>query len=508
MRVWVRIKIRLCFFRRLRLLYFLMKAVKKINIIVFLIWVSLISFLLYRNYTGVELRKEQILSSSFKKDTYWYDIYNGKKKIGFAATSFEKAGDEIIMKHNRELTVYKQEKENMLIESLRSLNDSNYAIKSFEFSSKLKDEKGIRVTGELDKDEMIFFLESSKKRKTHKITTEGKDFYLTATIIPVLIQKGLAPNMPTNVSLLNYIGLSLDNVRVVLEEIRPVKVGINVQSLYKFRVGDSIIWSNEKGIIIKEKYPSGIMLYSQVESFAKEYDDRVFFDYTSLPYFKSNRIISDTKALDLLRLKIKGFTLDPEIYKKSNIVLDNDILIIHKAGIKELQGTTYKLPYDKSDMIDYLSPDKWVLSDYKPLEDTGRIYARAHKNDPFLLTKYLNGYLNRLIKTQPMFGLSDSKKILKSLSGDYLEKTVMFATYARAGGLPTRLVGGLVYLNGYFYFHTWPEVWLDKWIPADPAFVQFPADVTHIPLKEGTLEDLVSIVDDLRNIKIEIMEAK
>jgi hypothetical protein len=31
--------------------------------------------------------------------------------------------------------------------------------------------------------------------------------------------------------------------------------------------------------------------------------------------------------------------------------------------------------------------------------------------------------------------------------------------------------------------------------------------VTHIPLKEGTLTDIISITDDLKNIKIEIMEA-
>ncbi|MCX5718411.1 MAG: transglutaminase domain-containing protein, partial [Nitrospirae bacterium] len=64
-----------------------------------------------------------------------------------------------------------------------------------------------------------------------------------------------------------------------------------------------------------------------------------------------------------------------------------------------------------------------------------------------------------------------------------------------------------VYKDGYFYFHTWPEVWFDKWIPVDPTLAQFPADVTHIPLKEGTLKDIISILNDLKNIKIEILEA-
>jgi hypothetical protein len=146
------------------------------------------------------------------------------------------------------------------------------------------------------------------------------------------------------------------------------------------------------------------------------------------------------------------------------------------------------------------------MSTYKPLQNTGLIYARSNKNDAFRFARYLMGYVYKLVRTRPLFFLSDSRNFLDSLSGDHLERTVMFATYARAGGLPTRLVGGLKYVNGYFYFHTWPEVWFDQWVPVDPTFVQFPADVTHIPLKGGTLEDITSIIHDLKSITIEILE--
>jgi hypothetical protein len=44
-------------------------------------------------------------------------------------------------------------------------------------------------------------------------------------------------------------------------------------------------------------------------------------------------------------------------------------------------------------------------------------------------------------------------------------------------------------------------------VPVDPTLGQFPADVTHIPLKEGTLKDITSIVNDLKSIHIEILEA-
>ncbi len=481
--------------------------VKIINVVVFCTWAVLISILLYKNYTGTQLERTEILKEHFSKETYWYDIYVGTEKVGFASTTFEKAGDEIIIKHEREMKVKKNEEEALLIEKLKSLSDSYYAIKSFEHTSYFKGEKGLKVSGEVDGDEIIFFLESPEKRKTYKTSTNGRDFYLPLTLLPVILQKNPVPFTPIQAPMLNIFNLSIDDVRVVLEEIRPIKIGINIQSLYKFRIMDSIIWSTDRGIIIKEDNPSGMTLYSQTKDIALNPAGGILFDHTSLPFFKSNKVIPDSKKLNLLKLKIKGFRIDPQLYENSFVTLENDILTIEKQDIEQLKEKTYTLPYRKDDLNEYLSPDEWVHSNYEPLQDTGRIYARKKNNDAFVFANYLTGYLYTLIRTKPMFLLADSREILKSLSGDYLERTVMFASYSRAGGLPTRLIGGLVYLNGYFYFHTWPEVWFDKWIPADPTFVQFPADVTHIPLRQGTLKDITSLIEDLKNIKIEIMEA-
>jgi hypothetical protein len=62
-------------------------------------------------------------------------------------------------------------------------------------------------------------------------------------------------------------------------------------------------------------------------------------------------------------------------------------------------------------------------------------------------------------------------------------------------------------MSGYFYFHTWPEVWFGKWIPVDPTLAQFPADAVHVPLKEGALKDITSIIESIQSIDLEILEA-
>src|SRR3990172_5658071 len=223
------------------------KTAKVINIIVFFVWAALISLLLYRDYTGTALEKPRGLKGTIDKATYWYDIYVGSKKIGFANTTIEKVGDEIIMRHEREMKVTKNGKATVLFDELRCLSDLSFSIKSFEYTSHFKDEKSIKVTGEVDSGEVIFFLESAEKRKTHKTPTNGREFYLPITFISALVQKNPVPDSVHTVPVLDFNSLSLKDLKVSLEEIRPIKAGINILSLYKFKAGNAVWWSNEKG---------------------------------------------------------------------------------------------------------------------------------------------------------------------------------------------------------------------------------------------------------------------
>ena len=481
------------------------RTLKIVNIAVFSIWIALLSLLLYRQYAGTPLEKQQAVKGGIDKATYWYDVYSGSKKVGFASYTFQWVGDEIIIKYEQEVKIKQGDREKLLIESYRCLSNSNYAIKSFEYSSHYKDEKGIKVTGEVDADAVVFFLESPEKRKTFRTSTKGKDIYLSTTFIPAIIRKNPSPHSVFTVPMLDFINLSIDDVRVVVEEIRPVKLGIQVVSYYKMRVGNQIFWCNEKGITVKEEYPGGLTLYSQTEALAKDPTDRVLFDSISLPFLRSNKIVKDAESLKLLKVRIKGFPSDAGLYDKSLVTLQHDTLFIRKDDPEDFKKKSYLLPCKDQAVRRYLQPDEWVLSDNRTLKGNALNMAAVEKNDAFRLARYLNSNLYFTVGTMPLFVLSNSLDIFKSHLGDYLERTVMFASFARAAGLPTRLIGGVVYRDGYFYFHAWPEVWFDKWVPVDPTLAQFPADVTHIPLKEGTLKDIISIVDDIKNIEIEIL---
>jgi hypothetical protein len=84
---------------------------------------------------------------------------------------------------------------------------------------------------------------------------------------------------------------------------------------------------------------------------------------------------------------------------------------------------------------------------------------------------------------------------------------------ARAAGIPARIAVGLVFVRGVqgaFYYHAWPEVYLDEgggrglWLPVDPTFNQFPADGTHLRLVRGGLDKQAAILPLIGSLKITV----
>jgi len=79
--------------------------------------------------------------------------------------------------------------------------------------------------------------------------------------------------------------------------------------------------------------------------------------------------------------------------------------------------------------------------------------------------------------------------VLRERRGECQGHAYLFAAVARAGGLPTRVVNGIVYVPEYrgFLYHTWNEVWIagEGWRPVDATFSQPRADATHVALAVG-----------------------
>ena len=81
-------------------------------------------------------------------------------------------------------------------------------------------------------------------------------------------------------------------------------------------------------------------------------------------------------------------------------------------------------------------------------------------------------------------------------------------------GIPARINVGVAYVRGAFYYHAWPEVYIDEgkgrglWLPVDPTFNQFPADATHVRLARGGLDKQAAILPMIGRAKMTVVDVE
>jgi len=86
-------------------------------------------------------------------------------------------------------------------------------------------------------------------------------------------------------------------------------------------------------------------------------------------------------------------------------------------------------------------------------------------------------------------GFASATEVLRTGRGDCSEHAVLAAAMARAVGLPSRVVTGLVHFDGVFAYHMWVEVWTgENWHGFDPTQGSGGLDATHLTLGSSSLE--------------------
>jgi transglutaminase-like putative cysteine protease len=163
------------------------------------------------------------------------------------------------------------------------------------------------------------------------------------------------------------------------------------------------------------------------------------------------------------------------------------------------------------DLARYLAPELFIES------DAPEIRAEAQKAVHGIRgtrprAEALTRYVNAIIRKKPTVSLPSAREVLRTKIGDCNEHTALFVAMSRAIGIPARVAVGLAFAHGAFYYHAWPEVYIDEggnrglWLPVDPTFNQFPADSTHLRLARGGLDKQTAIIPFIGRVKITVLE--
>lgn len=182
------------------------------------------------------------------------------------------------------------------------------------------------------------------------------------------------------------------------------------------------------------------------------------------------------------------------------------------VGEAQPAGEVDPAPYlASSAFLDHDAPAVEKLAT-EALEDAPEAAAARAES----LRAFVHGYLTaKDLGT----GFGSASEVAASRSGDCTEHSVLLAALLRAAGIPSRVVGGLLYVEEFaggreiFGYHMWTQALVDgRWLDLD-ATTPEPFDATHIALtasalgdEEGLLGASASLAAVMGTLRIEVLE--
>ena len=185
-------------------------------------------------------------------------------------------------------------------------------------------------------------------------------------------------------------------------------------------------------------------------------------------------------------------------------MLRGDTLVVTRENVTAAQ---YALPYTGADSLVRAELESTPLIQ----SDDPRILAQARRiangsTDPVEVSRRLTDWVYGALEKDVTLSVPSALQVLEARSGDCNEHTVLYVAMARAIGLPARTAVGLVHVDGRFYYHAWPEVWLgEDWYAVDPTLGQVPADASHLRFLIGGLARQVELVRLIGRLQLEVV---
>lgn len=178
----------------------------------------------------------------------------------------------------------------------------------------------------------------------------------------------------------------------------------------------------------------------------------------------------------------------------------NYILTVKRPEYKKLPSTKLPVKDRNLDLGVYLKPSPTLQTNAPLIIQLAKKAARGSTNG-LEVAKRLEEFVFRYIKKKDYsVAAATALDVAKTRKGDCSEHAYLLAALARATGLPSRVVSGLLFAPQFmdkrniFIYHMWAEMRLGgKWVPFDATRPVPGVGVTHISLAVDDMSSMIPI---------------
>ena len=210
--------------------------------------------------------------------------------------------------------------------------------------------------------------------------------------------------------------------------------------------------------------------------------------------------LADPRRVSRMEIVLTGFPADFKVDNEAcNLMSDQLRCRIDRSA-----------PLAQGDPKRYLAPTLAAPSVLKEISDLAAEINKGSTSEADTIARLL-AWMDANIAKEAVDAFT-AADVLRARRAECQGHAYLFAAFARALGIPTRIVNGIAYSepHGGFLYHSWNEAWIAGrgWQPVDATFGQAHADATHVKLLEGeSAAELVPLVNLVGRVRVASVSA-
>jgi Transglutaminase-like superfamily len=498
---------------------------RPVSFLLLVAWIAVMAVLINRSYLQASTSLAADLAR-YGSAAVWRGVYYRGEKIGFTVSQTVAEDSGFVLEEDGRLQMAMLGATTSATIRTTAHVDKTFALHAFEFS--LDPGTGpIEVRGRIDGRRLSLDVKTASGTRS-EVRELDEPPALSLNVSRRLANGGLVAG--AKYQWMVFDPATLRNSRVNIEVGRRELVrSAGSAPLPAFRVETEFSglktssWITDTGEVVREESPLGLITVREsadrARASAVSRGMQVDMLEAAAVAPRLRTPIPEPRDVRMMRIRLAGVDLSP-------LELD--------GGAQRLTGDVLELRDPRSlkpgapdpDAERALASETFIESDAPEVMEeatkavTGVSGARAR-------AERLTRYVNALLDKKPTVSLPSAREVLRTKVGDCNEHTVLYVAMARALGIPARIAVGLVYIHGAFYYHAWPEVYLEEtgaggsgtgakgsrapngfWLPVDPTLNQFPADATHLRVARGGLDKQTVVLPLMGRLTMDVLDVE